>query len=201
VSPRTGRRAGDSGTREAILDAARARFARSGYDGATTRGIAAEAGVDPALLHHFFGTKERLFVAAMRFPMLPSEFLSDVVTAERDRLGEVIVRLVMQIWDDPDARSTALGLLRSAVTNEGAARMLREFVSSAILSVVQRAAATPDADFRASLVASQVVGLAFARFVVEFEPIASASADELVTAIGPTIQRYLTGEIGGGRGR
>jgi AcrR family transcriptional regulator len=197
VSPRTGRRAGDSGTREAILDAARARFARVGYGAATLRGIAAEAGVDPALVHHFFGTKERLFVAAMRFPMLPSEFLSDVVTAERDRLGEVIVRLVMQLWDDADARSTALGLLRSAVTNEGAARMLREFVSSAILSVVQRAAATPDAEFRASLVASQVVGLAFARFVVEFEPIASAGVDELVTAIGPTVQRYLTGEIGG----
>jgi AcrR family transcriptional regulator len=197
VSPRTGRRAGDSGTREAILDAARARFARVGYGAATLRGIAAEAGVDPALVHHFFGTKERLFVAAMRFPMLPSEFLSDVVTAERDRLGEVIVRLVMQLWDDADARSTALGLLRSAVTNEGAARMLREFVSSAILSVVQRAAATPDAEFRASLVASQVVGLAFARFVVEFEPIASAGVDELVAAIGPTVQRYLTGEIGG----
>jgi len=198
MSPRTGRRAGDSGTRQAILDAARARFARAGYDGASMRGIAAEAGVDPALVHHFFGTKERLFVAAMRFPMLPSEFLSDVVTAERDRLGEVIVRLVMQIWDDPDARSTVLGLFRSAVTNEGAARMLREFVSSAILSVVQRAAATPDADFRASLVASQVVGLAFARFVVEFEAIASAGVDELVAAIGPTIQRYLTGEIAGG---
>lgn len=197
MSPRTGRRAGDSGTRQAILDAARARFARFGYDGATLRGIAAEAGVDPALVHHFHGTKERLFVAAMRFPVLPSEFLSDVVTADRDRLGEVIVRLVLAIWDDRDARSTALGLFRSAVTQQGAARMLREFVSSTILGLVQRAAGTPNAEFRASLVASQVVGLMFTRFVVELEPIASAGVEEVVAAIGPSIQRYLTGEIGG----
>jgi AcrR family transcriptional regulator len=196
VSPRTGRRAGDSGTRDAILDAARARFARLGYEGSTMRAIAAEAGVDPALVHHFYGTKERLFVAAMRFPVVPSEALSAVATAEQDRLGETIVRLVVQIWEDGDARSTLLGLLRSAVNNDGAARMLREFVSSSILGVVRQAAVTPEADFRASLVASQVVGLMLTRFVVELEPIASAGVDELAAAIGPTIERYLTGAIG-----
>ena len=195
MSPRTGRRAGESGTREAILDAARGRFARYGYDGGTIRSIAADAGVDPALVHHFFGTKERLFVAAMRFPVVPSEILPQVVAGERDRLGEAITRLVLTIWEDPQARATALGLVRSAVTNESAARMLREFVSSAILGTVVRAAKTPDPDFRASLVASQVVGLAFTRFVVQLEPIASADVEELVAAVGPTIQGYLTGDV------
>ena len=195
MSPRTGRRAGESGTREAILDAARSRFARSGYDGATIRAIAADAGVDPALVHHFYGTKEKLFVAAMHFPIVPSEVLQDVVGSSRQRRGEAIVRTVLGIWDDPPARVTALGLLRSAVTNEGAARMLREFVSDAILSLVARAAEPHDADFRAALVASQVVGLGFARLVLELEPVASASVDELARAIGPTLQRYLTGDL------
>ncbi len=198
MSPGPGRRAGDSGSRDAILGAARHRFARLGYEGATLRGIAADAGVDSALVHHFYGTKERLFVAAMRFPVVPSEPLSRLDTAERDRLGEAVVRLVVEIWEDRDARATLLGLLRSAVTNAGAARMLREFVSSTILSVVQRVALAPEAEFRASLVATQVVGLMFTRYVVELEPIASVGADELVAAIGPTIQRYLTGEIGAG---
>ncbi len=198
MSPRTGRRAGESGTREAILDAARERFAAHGYEGATIRGIAADAGVDPALVHHFYGTKEKLFVAAMRFPIVPSEILPEIVATDRERLGEAIVRFVLTIWGDPEARATGLGLLRSAVTNEGAARMLREFVSSAIIGSVVWVAEMPDPELRASLVASQVVGLAFARFVVQLEPIASASVEELVTAIGPTIQRYLTGEIRGG---
>lgn len=198
MSPRTGRRAGESGTREAILDAARERFAAYGYEGATIRGIAADAGVDPALVHHFYGTKEKLFVAAMRFPMVPSEVLPEIVATDRERLGEAIVRRVLGIWEEPEARATGLGLVRSAVTNEPAARMLREFISSAILGVVAGAAGTPDADLRASLVGSQIVGLAFTRFVVQLEPIASASVEELVTAIGPTIQRYLTGEIRGG---
>jgi AcrR family transcriptional regulator len=198
---RTGRRAGDTGTRELILDAARARFARFGYQGATIRGIAADADVDPALVHHFYGTKERLFVAAMHFPVVPSDVLPDVAAADPNHLGEAIVRLFLEIWDEPDTRSTLVGLLRSAVTNEGAARMLREFVSSAILGQVKQTVAAPNVDLRASLVASQVVGLAFTRFVVKLEPIASATLDELVAALGPTIQRYLTGDIGVGTRR
>jgi AcrR family transcriptional regulator len=195
VSGRTGRRAGASGTREAILDAARSRFARHGYDGATIRAIAADAGVDPALVHHFFGTKEKLFVAAIRFPVVPSEILPGIVANHPDRVGEAIVRLVLSMWEEPQARETALGVVRSAVTNEAAARMLREFVSSAILGTVTKAARLPDPELRAALVASQVVGLAFVRLVIRLEPVASASVDELVEAVGPTIQRYLTGDV------
>lgn len=191
MSPRTGRRAGESGTRDAILEAARAQFARHGYDGATIRGIAAGARVDPALVHHFYGTKERLFVAATRFPMVPSEALAGLFASDRDRLGEAVVRLALGIWEDPEAREPAIALVRSAVTNDAAARMLREFVASALLAVVVNATDAPDPELRASLVASQIVGLGFTRYIVQLEPIASASVEELVAAIGPTIQRYL----------
>jgi AcrR family transcriptional regulator len=198
VSPRSGRRAGDSGTREAILDAARARFAEYGYDGATIRGIAADAGVDGALVHHYFETKEKLFVAATRFPAVPSDVLQRVVGSSRKRLGEELVRTLLVVWSDSDAREPALGLVRSAVTNERAARMLREFVSDTILTVLAQTAEPEDAAFRASLVASQVVGLLMARFVLELEPLTSATVEELTQAMGPTFQRYLTGKIRGG---
>jgi glycerol uptake facilitator-like aquaporin len=127
--------------------------------------------------------------------MVPSEVLHEVVGSNRDRLGEMIVRTVLGIWADPRARGPALGLLRSAVTKEGAARMLREFVSEAILSVVARAAEPADAEFRAALVASQIVGLGLTRLVLKIEPIASASHDDLARAIGPSIQRYLVGDL------
>ena len=196
TSPRrSGRRSGESGTRQAILEAARRRFAEHGFDGATIRGIATDAGVDPALVHHFYGSKEKLFVVAMRFPIVPSEVLSRVAGAERDRLGEAIVRTVLGVWEADETRAQSLALLRSAVTNERAAAMLRQFVSSAILGNVAMFAEEEDAGYRASLVASQIVGLGIARYVVGLEPLASATPDELVAAIGPTVQRYLTGEV------
>ncbi|MGZ5352884.1 MAG: TetR/AcrR family transcriptional regulator [Actinomycetota bacterium] len=192
---RTGRRSGDSGTREAILDAARARFAELGYDGATIRGIAADAGVDPALVHHFFGTKERLFVDALRFPVVPSDVLARVRGIDREHLGEAIARTVFGVWESHESRSQAEALLRSAVTNEQAATMLRGFVTSAILRLVAGELADEDAEYRASLVASQVIGLGIARYVVALEPLAAADVEDVVAAIGPTLQRYLTGDV------
>jgi len=194
---RTGRRSGDSGTREAILEAARARFAEHGYDGATIRGIAADAGVDPALVHHFYGTKERLFAEALRFPAIPSEILDQVAQAEADRLGETFVRTVLHVWESPETRDRSIALLRSAVTNEQAAAMLRSFVEGGIFGAIARVVGDDDAEFRASLVASQIVGLGIARIVLRIDPIASADIDELAAAIGPTVQRYLTGDVRG----
>jgi AcrR family transcriptional regulator len=189
---RSGRRAGDSGTREAILEAARTRFAEHGYDGATIRGIAADARVDPALVHHFYGTKEKLFIAAMRFPVVPSEVIGQMVGIDRERLGETIVRTVLGVWEREDTRDQATGLLRSAVTNERAATMIRGFVSRTILGAVATHVDAGDAEFRASLVASQIIGLGIARYVIAVEPLASASTDDVAAAVGPTLQRYLT---------
>jgi len=205
--PRSGRRAGDSGTRAAILEAARARFAGHGYDGATIRGIAADAGVDPALVHHFYGSKERLFTAAMRLPVVPSEVLTEALAAagrNRDQAspGELLVRTALSAWESPEVLSVFTGLLRSALTSEAAASMFREFITDAILRPVgamTRArhpeAGPADAAYRASAVASQMVGLALARYVIRLGPVAEASAADLAATIGPTLDRYLTGDI------
>jgi AcrR family transcriptional regulator len=203
---RPGRRAGETRTREAILDAARRSFGEHGYDGATIRGIAADAGVNPALVHHFYGTKEGLFAAAMRLPVLPSEIIVRAFGAARDRLGadfqthlgELLVGTMLRVWDVPDVRTAFLGLLRTAATTDQGLAMLREFVTSTILaSLVQAAGLGDDAEsrFRVTLVASQVVGLGFTRYLMRLEPIASASIEDLVNAIGPSMQRYLTGDL------
>jgi AcrR family transcriptional regulator len=210
---RTGRRGGESGTRAAILAAARARFGEHGYDGATIRGIAADAGVDAALVHHFFGTKERLFVAAMQLPVSPGELLAGVLAAGASQpghsLGEQMVRAVLGAWQLDEMRATFLGLLRSAVTSEQAAAMLAEFATETILGRLAGAVQPrpsgpgqpgpgqpgPDAQFRAALVASQVLGLGLTRYVLGLEPLAAASTDDLAAAIGPTLERYLNGDI------
>jgi AcrR family transcriptional regulator len=207
VKRRSGRRSGDSGTREAILAAARRRFGDQGYDAASIRAIAADAGVDPALVHHFYGTKERLFAATIELPVVPSEHIAEVLAAERarwgpafpDHIGEALVRTVLTIWGAVDIRSVFLSLLRSAVTNERAETMLREFVTGTILVMLEQGVGgTPDAGerrYRAALVGSQILGLGFTRYVLRIEPLATASTEDLVAAIGPTVQRYLTGEI------
>ena len=203
-SNRSGRRGGDSGTREAILAAARARFGDLGYDRTTIRGIAADAGVDPALVHHFYGTKEGLFAAAMRLPLNPGDVVDAVLKAAPDDqgpvLGEHLMRTLLGIWDVAEIRAAFLGMLRSSLTSEQATSMLREFVTSVILSRIAQVAqqAAPDggdAEYRAALVASQVLGLALTRYVLELDPLKQASTDDLAAAIGPTLDRYLSGEV------
>jgi AcrR family transcriptional regulator len=203
MGARTGRRTGDSGTREAILQAARTQFAERGYDAATIRAIAAGAGVDPALVHHFYGTKERLFAAAMRLPFVPSEVITAALTdGSRPAgvsVGEHLVRTALAVWDSADVRIAFVGILRSALTSEQAATMLREFVSRAILGPVASVAVGTDPEripFRAALVGSHMLGLALTRYVVQLGPVAAATPDELAAAVGPTIDRYLTGDLG-----
>ena len=148
---RSGRRGGDSGTREAILAAARARFGDLGYDRATIRGIADDAGVDAALVHHFYGTKDQLFAAAMRLPVNPRQVLAAALSPEArgedQSLGEHLLRTVLGVWEVAEMRATFLGLLRSAPTSEQAVVMLREFLAGAILGPLAAAAreAAPEA--------------------------------------------------------
>jgi AcrR family transcriptional regulator len=203
---RSGRRGGDSGTREAILAAARARFGDLGYDRATIRAIAADAGVDAALVHHFYGTKDQLFAAAMRLPVNPRQVLAAALApgarGQHQSLGEHLLRTVLGIWEVAEIRATFLGLLRSAPTSEQAVVMLREFLAEAILGPLAAAAreaapgaAGQDAGYRAALVASQVLGLGLTRYVLEVEPLAQASSEDLIAAIAPNLDRYLSGDL------
>jgi AcrR family transcriptional regulator len=192
---RTGRRPGESGTQQAILDAARTAFTETGYDGATVRGIAREAGVDPALVHHYFGTKEHLFVSAMQFPIDPAVIIPALLAPGFDGLGERIVRMFLTVWDSPESSHPFIGLLRSAMTHEKSAAMMREFVTSAIFGRVTVALDVERPQLRANLVASQLIGIAFARYILRVEPLASTPTDELVPIVAPTLQRYLTGDL------
>ena len=192
---RTGRRPGESGTQQAILDAARTAFTETGYDGATVRGIAREAGVDPALVHHYFGTKEHLFVSAMQLPIDPAVIIPALLAPGVDGLGERVVRMFLTVWDSPESSHPFIGLLRSAMTHEKSAAMMREFVTSAIFGRVTVALDVERPQLRANLVASQLIGIAFARYILRVEPLASTPTDELVPIVAPTLQRYLTGDL------
>ena len=192
---RTGRRPGASGTREAILAAARRAFAERGYQHATIRQVAELAGVDPALVHHYFGTKQGLFVAAVQLPVNPVERLSAVLADDPERVGERLVETFLAIWDHATDRSPLLTLVRSAVGDEDAAAMLREFITAEILGPIASRLGSPDAPLRATLVGSQLIGLAMARYIVKVEPLASAPAAQVAAAVGPTLQRYLTGDL------
>ena len=200
---RSGRRTGDTKTSEAILEAARAQFAEHGYRGATIRAIAARAQVDPALVHHFYGTKEALFAASMRLPVVPSEALTAALTAAFESgtgdTGEQVVRTALTLWETDGIRETFLGLLKSAVTSEDAAVMLREFVAESILGTLVRvlkvSGTEAEVEYRAAMVATQMVGLAMTRLVLGLPAVAQASVEDLSATIGPSVERYLTGDI------
>jgi len=190
---RTGRRPGASGTRGAILDAAREVLAREGYDRATLRGIARRAKVDPALVLHYFHSKEALFVHAMRMPVNPAELMRGMLREGHADLGRRVMQTVLRIWSDRRNAEALVGLFRSTMSNERAAAMLRQWLARAMLGSVRRSLGTPDAEFRAALVASQILGLVVTRHILRLKPLMSARAETLVDWIGPTIQRYLTG--------
>jgi AcrR family transcriptional regulator len=194
---RTGRRPGDSGTREAILDAARRAFAERGYDAATIRGVAEAAGVDPALVHHYFGTKQGLFVAAMKLPFDPTDVVGPLLAGDREHIGERLATTFVSLWDQGTVMDPLMALIGSAVSNEQAATMLREFITHVLFKRITEQLGLPDGHLRACLVASQLVGLIVTRYIIRIEPLASAPPGVVVAAIAPTLQRYITGDLGG----
>lgn len=191
---RTGRRPGTRDTRGAILQAARRQFAQLGYEGATIRAIAARAGVDPALVLHYFESKEGLFVAAMELPFRPSDVLPPLLELGTDGLGERLVRLFLQVLNHP--HSALEGLLRAAASNPRAAAMLRGFVTREVIGRVAAALEVDRPELRASLAGSQMVGLAMLRTIIRVRPLAEADQEVLVRAVGPVVQRYLTEDLG-----
>ena len=193
---RSGRRPGNQDTRQSILDAARAVFAERGFDNASIRAIAADAKVDPALVHHYFGTKDKLFLASMNSPIDPAELVPKAMAGPREEAGERLVRMFLGVWDSP-AGAAAVALLRSAMSNEWTARLMREFVITQVLrrAIAELGMEDEDASLRAALVATQMGGIAMVRYILKVEPVASADPETLVRAIGPNVQRYLTGEL------
>jgi AcrR family transcriptional regulator len=178
-----------------VLDAARRVFGDHGYQQASLRAIAAEAGVDAGMVRHFFGDKAGLFRAAMELPFDPRAVLPVLLGPGVDGLGERVVRFFLTVWEEPAARGPFLALIRSVTGHEESAVMFREFVTDQVLVRVAAAIDRPNARLRASLVASQLIGMVMIRYVVKVEPLASASVDQVVAAVAPTVQRYLTGDV------
>ncbi len=188
-----GARAGESGTRENILSAARAVFAEQGYDRASVRAIGRRAGVDAALVHHYFGGKEQVFEAAVEVSLAPAlGGVPDLLARGPQDVGERLARYFLAVWENPATRAPLLAVLRSALTNEAAAAVLRGFVLRRVLLRVADELDLPQARLRAEIAASQMVGIALLRYVIKAEPLASAEREEIVAFVAPTLQRYLT---------
>ncbi|MFI9206132.1 TetR family transcriptional regulator [Streptomyces sp. NPDC053048] len=185
---------GGPGARERILTAARAEFAEHGYDKASIRGIARAAGVDPALVHHYFGPKEKIFAAAVEQAVAPAFSAPAAVTeGPPEGAGERLARFVLGVWEDPVTREPLLAIVRSAVANEIAAGVFRDLITSRVLVGVAAELGGPDAQLRAELAAAQLVGVAMLRHIIKIEPLASADIEQVVAMAAPAVQRHLMG--------
>ena len=191
---RRGRRPGGADTRAALLGAARLEFAERGYEGATVRRIAERAGVDAAMVNHWFGGKEALFAASIDLPVSPAQIRELVVPGDPEQLGARIVGRFLTIWDATGGGPLA-ALIQSVAGHEAAARMLREFIKNVMVVPVVSAVAPDQLDLRGALVGSQIVGLGMVRYVLRLEPLASADHATVVAAVAPNLQRYLTGPL------
>jgi AcrR family transcriptional regulator len=191
---RTGRRSGATVTREQIAVAARTLFADVGFERATFRAIAAAAGVDPALVVHFYGSKEDLFREVMQLPPDVAGALLRMADAPRAELGRRLAELVVAALENPATRPIVLGRIRSASSHPDAAALVRETVTRD-LGALTGAITDDRPETRAVLIGVNVVGVALARYVVLVEPLASLPAPEVVELIAPTFQRLLTGPL------
>ena len=185
-----GRRPGAPDTRAEILSSARSLFATRGYKSTSVRAIAAEAGVDPALVHHYFGTKDDLFVAALELPIDPRSVIGPALAGGIDGAAERLLTVFLGVWDDPELRPGLLGVVRSALEPEGQ-RLIREGFLPAVILPAALALGVDQPERRMPLVASQIFGLILVRYILEVEPLASMSAADVVATIAPNIQRYF----------
>lgn len=195
AAKRRGRRPGGQDTRAALLAASREVFAESGYDGATVRGIATRAGVDAAMVNHWFGGKEGLFAeAVLQLPFSPKDIVEALLDGPVQTLGERIVRRFLTVWDTAGGGVFA-ALVRSVTAHEQAIHVLRDLFIKYIFSGVLKSTGSDQPEFRATLCASQMIGLGMVRYVAQFEPLASTDLETVVTAVAPNVQHYLTGKI------
>jgi AcrR family transcriptional regulator len=185
-----GRRPGAPDTRAEILASARTLFAARGFGSTSMRAVALEAGVDPALVHHYFTGKDDLFVAALELPVDPRVALLPVLEGGLDGAGERLLRVFVSVWDDETARLSLLGLVRGVFEPAGR-QLLRDGLLGVVLGPVGAALGVDEPERRVALVASQMIGLVMLRYVLEVEPLASMGTEELVATYAPTLQRYL----------
>lgn len=176
-------------TRAAILEAARQLFAQHGYDRTTVREVAARAGIDPAMVIRYFGSKDELFARAVAFDLR----LPDIRSIDPSRLGEMLVRHFLAVWEGENRHRGLPLLMRSAASNPYAASKMREVFAAQVLPAVARLGDPASAPLRAGLVSTQMLGLAFCRYILKLPPVVQLTHEQIVARVGPTIQRYATG--------
>lgn len=192
-----GRRPGASGTRDAILAAARRQFAEQGYDRTSVRSVASEAGVDPSLVLHFHGSKQQLFLAVVELPFDPASVLPGLLAGDRDGIGRRLAGFLVGVLESDEGRRRMTGLVRAAASEPEAARLVRALVEHEMFAPIAEHLGADKPRLRASYVGAQVVGLVMARYVVAVEPLASLPADAVVATLASLLQRLLTDPIEG----
>ncbi|ONI68444.1 TetR family transcriptional regulator [Kribbella sp. ALI-6-A] len=188
-----GRRPGGPDTRGEILRAARESFAGNGFAGTSLRGVARAAGVDAALVHHYFGGKDELFVEAMALPIDPRQVAATIVGGPPEELGRRIVTVFLGVWESAEGQQRMKALLRSMVSSDQVAHLMRDGMTRMIIGPVSETLGVPDARLRVGLVASQLVGIALVRYLLELDPVTTTPTAELIDRIAPALQQYLTG--------
>jgi AcrR family transcriptional regulator len=173
--------------------AAAEEFATAGYDAVSLRAVARRAGVDAALVHHYFSDKADLFAAALDLPLRPDRIVAELLRGPHDQLGTAIVRTFVTRFADPATRTGVLAVVRTAMAHEFAGRMLRQFLVRELLQRITAELGLEDGERRAAFAASQLVGLMVARYGIRMGPLADATDDEVVATVGPVVQWYLTG--------
>jgi AcrR family transcriptional regulator len=193
--PARGRRPhGSPDARQAVLDAALELFAERGFERTTMRAVGTRAGVDPALIYHYFGDKDGLLAAALEPPADLAGMLAGIGD-DPGRAGEEIIRRAVSLWENPGLRERMIAILRTGLSNDHAARLLRDMLSSWLLAAVGGVMAGDQRELRAALIGSHLGGLMLARHVLQVPGAAAATQEELVQAVGPAVQRYLTGTL------
>jgi len=190
-----GRRPGGPDTRGEILAAARESFAHRGFAGTTIRAVAASAGVDAALVHHYFGSKDDLFIAALEIPVDPRAIMPSVFADGVGGAGERLLRVFLGVWENPEARLPLIALVRTSLGEAGPVNLLREGMLRIVFGPLAAHLPGDDAERRVSLVASQLIGLVVGRYVLQLSPLAAMTPDEVIACVAPTIQRYLDGPL------
>ncbi|KRE59255.1 TetR family transcriptional regulator [Arthrobacter sp. Soil736] len=197
MTERRGRRsAGSEGSRDQILAAARGLFAEQGFEGTSLRHVARKAGVDPAMVHHFFSGKDELFAQSVGLPADPAQVFAGVAAFEPAQRAEAIVRALLRLWDSP-AQHSLLAFVRGTIGSTAKTALLRDLVARTVLPRILAGVpgTAEEVAMRGNLMGSQLVGLVLVRYVVRLEPLGSASQDDVVRLVAPNIQRYLTGTL------
>ena len=190
-SARSGRRPGPTGTRDAILRAARAAFGADGYGATSLRGVARDAGVDPTLVIHFFGTKAGLFTAAVGWPFEPEEEMRRVVADGPGSIGTNLARMFVRHWEDERDRSPIVAVLHVATGDPAGAALMREYLVEHLLRPLIAALGADQPELRAGMIVSQLIGLGVTRYVLGYEPLVSAPVDTVVELLAGGIQRVV----------